>query len=440
MLIPFIKNQTGITTSGNIDEVIPFDFYIKNITSNITQVNEFPTLIESETTLIIPSLDETVLTSQSQQELTEDIFCSAPNFIEQQIPFWIKQNYTNSEETYLVPFLKSYYNWLYCGFKKNTTQLTPYDIDSLFDIDQVPDEFLDYYIQTYAPFIEVNSPLLQRQNLRKFIKNIKTNFLTTKGTKASVAYFLDVLFGITLERISFTRPILARLNGGRLENTKNTGNYFSIDLFLPSFSPMDQDTSSIVYWDDTGEFSGFTFFNEPGLEPRFTSGTINDASAYLQDNDFFQDYSYFLQTSASVEQAKYYANSFLKSVHPAGFKVFFEEYVRFEPYDFGSFDDNTDSVIPSTTSYELPVIQNYLLYYPNYNLNSAGITFCDCCNSDCDPTANETYFPIHTDPRWSTTIPNDITFFKDITIGSFIGLFPAETSPNPGINDCTACT
>lgn len=429
MLIPFIQNQTGITESVNIDQVIPFDLYVENIRNKITQQTSFQTLIDSE--LADASVEQ--LPAQQNQSLSEDVFCAAPNFIEQQIPFWIKQNYTNSEETYLVSFLKSYYNWLYCGFKKNDIQLTPYDIDSLFDIDQVPDEFLDYYVQTYAPFIEVNSPLLQRQNLRKFIKNIKTNFLTTKGTKASVAYFLDVLFGITLERISYPKIFTLRLNRGRPENLINfpIGNT-DLSLYLAGTNvSTGADFVTPDYWDATGEIIGLTFIAE---DTNYTNSGI-----FLQDNDFFQEYSYFLQTSADVEQARYYANSFLKSIHPAGFKAFFEEYVRLEPYDFGSFDDNTDSVIPSTSSFELPVIKNYLLYYPNYNLNSAGITFCDCCNSDCDPTANETYFPIHSEPRWSTTISNDISFFRDIKIGDFIGLFPAELSPNPGINDCLSC-
>lgn len=434
MLLPITNNQSGFTgAEPQVSE--SFDSFVKTVSAQITQTPTLSTSFEppelSGIDLEPNSLGPTSNFSANPVDLTENIYCSAPNFIEQQIPFWIVQKYSNSGDSYLISFLKEYYNWLYCGFKKAEIQITPYDLPNIIDIDQIPDAFLDYYVQTYAPFIEINSQLIQRQNLRSFIKNIKTDFLAAKGTKSSYEYLLKTLFGITLESIAYTKPLIQRLNLGRFENVKPT-NYnigqqlTTVEEFLPT---------DVTWFDNYGELQGISLLESyvvPGPNS-LISGPI------LQDGNFFHDYSYLIRTSADVQDVELYSNTILRGLHSAGYKAFFEQYIPVTPIDFGTIDDNTDSVTPVPVLSELPVIKNYLLYYPTYNFDVGGLTFCDCCDSDCDPTGGTAAFPLHANPRWSESIPNGITSFKDITIGSFIKLKPAELSPNPDIDDCSSC-
>lgn len=398
MIIPFANNQSGTT---GISLPIPFDEYAKNTADSVNYSN-------------------VSFRSFSQIPISEDPYCESPEFLESQIPFWIKQNYTNSEESYLIAFIKSYYNWLYCGFKNNETQITPYDMELLFDIDQAPDAFIDYYVKTYAPFIELESPVLKRENLRKFINNIKTKFLSSKGIKGSYDYILNTLFGITLENISYPKVAVFRLNGGKFDFYTDGPDTFSNINNLLFFQE-----SEVI--NSVPQLLGHRI-NSPGLN-----------KGVIQDNVFWNDYSYIMQTSASTEESIYYTNTILKSVHPAGTKAFFEQYVPVLPLDFGTIDANTYDAEPPVVIGELPIIRNYLLYYPNYSFSSAGITFCNCCSSYCDPTGNTGYFPVHADPRWSTSISDSIQTFGQITIGDFIELIPIEDSPNPATTDCTSC-
>ena len=143
----------------------------------------------------------------------EESYCASPLNIQSQLPFWINQNYgSNDGEQYLVSFLQAYYNWMYCGFKKEDINLTPYDIEELLNIDSVPDIFLDEYVKAYAPFITRAAILpADRQNLRKFLRSIKTDFLINKGTENSYRYLLKILFNVSNVTIDYPKKYLMRM-------------------------------------------------------------------------------------------------------------------------------------------------------------------------------------------------------------------------------------
>lgn len=402
MLLPLYRNQSGPTeqvTQGGI----PFFKFAKNLADSVAPDTS---ATGTETTADISPLDQ-------------DPFCEAPNFIESQIPFWLVQNYSSTGESYLIEFLKSYYNWLYCGFRKEDIKLTPYDIEMALDVDQTPDVFLDYFVKTYCPTIELESEKLQRQNLRKFLNNIKTKFLSSKGTKASYQYLLSTLFDITVEKISYPKYGLLRLNGGSFIGI-NTSVYqiFTTESLYSAGTITNLPTPDRIHYG----------FPKLGLN----LGVIND-------NNFWQDYSYLLQTTATAQEAVYYSNTVLNTVHPAGTKAFFEQYVPLTPIDFGTADDNTDSVVISPLPRELPAIQNYLPYYPNYSFVIGGITLCSCCTSYCSPSGATAQYVTDLDPRWSESISDTTVYFKDITIGDFLELYPIENSPNI-TTSCSGCT
>jgi hypothetical protein len=382
-------------------------------------------------------------------------YCVAPSVVESQIPFWIKQNYgTDSNENYLIAFLKSYYNWMYCGFKKQDVQLTPYDVEELLDIDRVPDVFLDEYIKSYAPFISLPSiSATDKQYVRAFLRSIKSDFLITKGTEPAYRYLLKTLYNVTNVNIDYPKKYLMRLNGGKYVD-------FSWD-FVPSDIidlPENFDPDNPIQNDVLAGNVGYDTQNRSNL----FGSALNEA--VLPDDYFWQEYSYILTSDATTEQAQNYKNTLIAGTHPAGMLGFFEQYVPLDDVDTGS-DDNTDTNIPIDYT-ELPVIARYLLMYPGITTGPAGSGMnlyslyqqfngctneknytCYCCTNYCDPMGTTGYYPQHKFPTWDTDVLQSIVgtiprTLGNMTIQSFIELnkliegfeFP---SPNANLITCT---
>jgi hypothetical protein len=389
-------------------------------------------------------------------------YCVAPSVTDSQIPFWIKQNYgTDSNENYLIDFLKSYYNWIYCGFKKEDVQLTPYDIEELLDIDRVPDAFLDEYIKSYAPFISLPSiSATDKQYVRAFIRSIKSDFLITKGTEPAYRYLLKTLYNVTNVNIDYPKKYLMRLNGGKYVD-------FSWSLVPTDIIdlPENFDPNNPIQNDVLAGNVGYS-----STRPNLFGAALNEA--VLPDDYFWQEYSYILTSDATTEQAINYKNTLLAGTHPAGMLGFFEQYVPLDDVDTGA-DENDDGSIP--VSYEeLPVIGRYLLMFPGITsapANSPVISIgtnlyslynqenlcddqtnytCYCCSNYCDPMGTTGYYPQHIWPAWDPGVRRDILTstqktLGNMTIGSFIELSyavagtpsPGQQSPNTNLLSCS---
>jgi len=392
------------------------------------------------------------------QTITDENYCISPLNVETQIPFWIKQNYSNDESNnYFISFLTEYYNWLYCGFKKTNINLTPYDIEQLFNIDEVPDSFLDYYVKTYAPFILISSIQNEdRINLRKFLRSIKTDFLISKGTEGSYRYMMKILFNVNNVKIDYPKKYLMRLNGGKYYNFSWDINTNSIIDLPDNFDPKNPIQNDVL----VGEvgYNSDTRLNLYG-------SALNES--ILPDDNFWQEHSYILTSDASVSDNTIlnYKKTVLDGVHPAGTLAFFEQYTSID----------TELPANGTTASppfrldlgEVPVIGRYLFLYPNYITDPDQNTdyetsfydvfsnlvcsdpdtlvsyTCYCCVYNCNPTGiGGATAPQHALPFWSSRIRSEIVVpngtLGHITIEKFLNL--TGNSPNLGLNSCLDAT
>lgn len=386
------------------------------------------------------------------QTTTGEDYCISPLNIESQIPFWIKQNYSNDEtNNYFVDFIKEYYNWLYCGFKKENINLTPYDIEDLLNVDTVPDEFLNLYVKTYAPFISIASiQETDRQNLRKFLRSIKTDFLISKGTEGSYRYLLKILFNVNNVIIDYPKKYLMRLNGGKYID-------FSWDLVPNSIIDLPDNFNQNTPIQDgilAGNV-GYDSFNRPNL----FGSALNES--ILPDDNFWQEHSYILTSDASVSDAINYKNTVLSATHPAGTIGFFEQYISVGEIDIPG-DQPTGGVPVSVNYSENPVIGRYLLYSPSINTNPQNdyaTTFyesysigscvdsqgyiCWCCLYNCNPSGSTgATGPQHYFPSWDPDIKAEIEdggTLGHMTIQNFLELRqqnPNAVSPNSILSTC----
>jgi hypothetical protein len=394
-------------------------------------------------------------------------YCTSPLNIESQLPFWINQNYgSNTGEQYLVSFLQAYYNWMYCGFKKEGINLTPYDIEELLNIDSVPDEFLNEYIKAYAPFITISAIQVQdRQNIRKFLRSIKTDFLINKGTENSYRYLLKILFNVSNVTIDYPKKYLMRLNGGKyIDFSWDLENSNIIDL------PSNFDPDNPINTTNNLIAGGVGY--DIDTRPNLFGAALNEA--VLPDEHFWQEYSYLLTSDASIGENGYitYKDTLLAGAHPAGMLGFFEEYIPLADTDVGA-DNNGDGVVDYRAK-ELPIIGRYLLMYPGITFAAlaqpglmlegsmfttfySGYTFdancsvvknytCYCCEYSCDPDGTLFSLPQHKLPLWDANIVNEVKnkSLAHMTINSFIELelntANFNESPNISLLSCTTAS
>jgi hypothetical protein len=435
LITVLLKKPQSLPPEEILEQAIPFKSYVNKIVSNNASSGSNP---------------------------VGQNYCEAPSVLESQIPFWIKQNYgTDSTDNYLIPFLKSYYNWLYCGFKKEEVQLTPYDIEELLDIDRVPDAFLEEYIKSYAPFISLPSiSPSDRQYVRSFLRSIKSDFLIAKGTEPAYRYLLKTLYNVSNVNIDYPKKYLMRLNGGKYID-------FSWDIVPNSIIDLPENFDPNNPIDENNILAGNAGYNTDN-RPNLFGAALNEA--VLPDNNFWQEFSYILTSDADDNaETPTYKNTVLAGTHPAGMLGFFEKYVRLDDVDTGG--DNNDTNIPVDYE-EFPVIKRYLLMSPEipaFGIQGGGQNLyaqyvrdnmctdqknyeCYCCYNNCDPLLEEetiNYFPEHVWPNWDIGVRNNIInkTLGDMTIENFIALSKpgGGRSPNAdlitcALAGCSGCT
>jgi hypothetical protein len=147
----------------------------------------------------------------------------------------------------------------------------------------------------------------------------------------------------------------------------------------------------------------------------------------LYDNNLWQEYSYVVDSPID-ESNVYYEETVRTTLHPAGFKAFFEKrelFAEVAPPDIGQ-----ESV------YEIPVVANY---YP-YRLDSVeSLDRCAGCTGESSVSGWET--PTFVFPNWDIKIKNrNVETFGGIQILSEFTVLtssPGTESPNNIIgNDC----
>lgn len=343
----------------------------------------------------IPTLSE-IPTLQEGPET-----CTYPIRIEDLFPFWLRQ--TTNDSSKLILMTQKYYDWLTCGITGNETSFL--NLESLIDIDSIPNNLLKNQLFTYINAFPVNS--IKTDNnpegnidsnlIRRFFDNIKINLYTRKGTEESFRSVLYDLYGITANNVSISYPkrFVLRLNSGRFD-----------------------------WMRDDNQIIGTYSSNPASFNPQLVGSHLNHS--VLQDNDLWQEYSYVLNIAGL--SAALYETTVRPLLHPAGTKDFYD--VRQDI--FNPLFDNLNSI-----SFEEPRIGNYAFYSLLSSGNLAGCCGCSGISGGTDP------WPSHRFPLWDEDINPKYyagMTFGQINIGDFINLRPAEgyTYVNQSIS-CSAC-
>lgn len=308
--------------------------------------------------------------------------CVYPIDIPSLFPRWL-QKISTSGNSNLIELTKRYYNWLVCeSYDINSVGFL--DLESINDIENMPDSYVKYMASTYLPSINpmsINYPgysdgNIDHSKIRLLLDNIKINLYSRKGSKDSYVIAINELFDILPENINISYPkkFVMRLNGGR-------------------YDWMGLETTQVP---DT----------IASITPELTSSFLN--FSVLSDNSLWQDYSYVVNVAGLSLDA--YNNVIRPLLHPAGTADFFE--IRED-----IFNNNSETIHFSAS--EIPVIRNYR----GYTLGSSTSL------SSCSQGAGYRTFVF---PSWDIEISSHSgVTFGNINIDDFLLLTPQSGSVYP---------
>ena len=373
-------------------------------------------------------------------------------------------------------FIKAYYEWM--EKSGNPTYISRRFLEYV-DIDRTIDDFIPYFLSTYAPFLP--DELESKADLKSIIPHMM-EFYEKKGTKESLKFFFRMLFNVDIElfypKLKIMKAsegeyiersiIKANINGisqgsvadltGRIisqnvegslvaqatvESIRNTleksGPMFTIEVskvfgaftegpdafiagpegdigvsLIPTIGSIDVSTGGVNYKEgeqitisgtgpgadfagfkgevgavdtlgtitnvrifdggvrasalagstytvtiETREGSGATLSISAGAGSRNLPGYYDgeagrvSADSYLQDNFYYQDFSYVIRTSKGILD---YTELLRKMVHPAGLKPF-GRYLLSRSREL-----SLAQTVEAPTAYETPLIGHYTPY------------------------------------------------------------------------------
>ena len=269
------------------------------------------------------------------------------HFIERAVPSNIRD-----EHPQFSLFIEKYFEYI-------SRDLGEYDLtSSLLDylnVDQTVSAFYEDFKSMYAPLL----PEKYKTALSVLVKNIKL-FYQTKGTEDSFKIFFRMIFDTTVN-LYYPKVDMLRASDGRwiepyyLYPTDQSGvnlQYFYDKIIEGSVTNATayvkevlqvidpQDSNATVYVlslvDRTGVFASSDIITVQGevtpnttldgLDPiivgaGYWEGTDGFLSwnKYIQDSEYYQDYSYVLESNVSADLIE---KAIKENVHPAGMKFF----------------------------------------------------------------------------------------------------------------------
>lgn len=385
-----------------------------NINTSIQSIDVEPISDYKETYGVYASAP--VIQNKSQaQELLGTIYNTAltgipqitkeyPLIIKHQFPRWLRDNFDGEESpSRLIKLMQYYYEWL-VNVPESINDIDLFYLDKNYDLDRTNSSLLKHISYSYLNSLDSNQIIkdetggfVTQDALRNFINNIKVNLYQIKSTAKSFLYVISELLEIDASKIDITYPkeYVLRLNGGRFPwmssyGERGVGEYNLNENYYPSLG-----------------------------------GSLLNRSV-IHDNDFWQDYSYLVDTIDENNSEKY-TQVVAPLVHPAGMRYFFETGASF-------FEDLNE--IDAETLFERPIIGNYGQYAL---VSSSTILPCNGCGS-------AEAMPTYVFPSWDVeiktkladgTYPLGLTF-GSIYIGDFLELRVADgdSYPNDSIATC----
>jgi len=269
------------------------------------------------------------------------------HFVNRAIPSNIRD-----EHPQFVSFVEKYFEYI-------SRDLGEYDVPSnlldYLNVDTTVSEFYDEFKTLYAPLL----PEKYKASLSIIVKNV-IDFYQTKGTEDSFTTFFRMIFDVTVD-LYYPKVDMLRVSDGRwtepyylypTDQTFDNQNYFHDQLikgvtsgataYVQSIKQIidPDDSNSTIYVlslvDRVGVFlSSEDITVEGEVSPTLTldaadpfiegAGFWKDTEGfiswnkYIQDSDYYQDYSYELSSSLSTE---IFEKPVRDNLHPAGLKLF----------------------------------------------------------------------------------------------------------------------
>ena len=230
-----------------------------------------------------------------------------------QFPKWLQDRSDNPEiNSSLIDLTQQYYNWLYS--KNGSGYILDDRFSDVYDIDNCPDELVPKYLRNYVPLSDEIIEILDTDNIREFVSNVRGRFISQKGNKISAGYLFTTLFGATEVQVSLvdnaTTEVIVFFQDRNMPSTDEFEKMISLykDLVHPvgvglniSAAPVNQDgTTARLLGGGSGGFSGnipqFTAWEELTYGDGAYDGTGTGEEISIVGNYF----SYTLEDTTSI--------------------------------------------------------------------------------------------------------------------------------------------
>ena len=217
----------------------------------------------------------------------------------------------------LIKFLEEYYRL--SNSTGNTTNLLN-DFLREHDIDSVTESFFSGIQNLIAKNIPV-STVFDRQTLYKRI----IDYYSLRGSKASVKAFFKIFYNESAS-VYYPKDDLFKPSDGQFQiELKYSESWYAARKYpLYTTAPTDWVNSDIteVLSTDSTQYGNLNWINS-GFDYGIyinTNSFPSESRLKIQDSYYWQDYSYVINAESS---ANIWKNDFLKLVHPAGLRYFY---------------------------------------------------------------------------------------------------------------------
>lgn len=269
--------------------------------------------------------------------------------IEKNINLFIEEQFSShyrDEGALLVEFMECYYKW---GQESGNFTDAARSLNTLYDVDEIAEEFLDFLHNEFLSIL----PKDLKTNKRTLIKNI-LGFYQSRGTEDAYRLLFRILYNQEINLYYPGKDILRASDGKwyvgqRIEiSTSYSGIFTDIPEIIGATSgAVARIENSIEYIENTIKKTSLyltnikgTFIKDENVKIRYqdtiigkiiSNGVLTDRGYWLnsdgqlssdkrlQDNFYYQDYSYEVQSSISLVE---YRDIATQTVHPAGTKLF----------------------------------------------------------------------------------------------------------------------
>ena len=306
-----------------------------------------------------------------------------------QFPKWLQDRSDDTSiNSKLITFIQYYYDWLYSI--NGSGYILDDKFDEVFNVDNCPEQLLSHHLKNYITLSDDVIEILDPDNIREFMSNVRGRFISQQGNKLSAGYLFTTLFGATQVQIIF------------LDNAKCELTVFFQDGNMPTDVIFEKMIS--VYKD---------IIHPVGVE------LISSAAPSNQD-----------ATTAR-----------LGGGDSGGFSGDIPQFTAWEELTYG------DGAYDGTgTGEEISIIGNYLVYTLDDTTSIPGTAGCSGSTLHGGITAGATgntytNMTTYAFPDWSTAVTIAGTSFGLINIYDFAHLSAASgnTSPNDGRETNSAC-